>query len=298
VTQPQPMFNSNDESEADHGTAVLGIVLGRPAGATGVNGIAPKVKFLGVVSRFTSARDPWDVVPAIVHAMTLLKAGDVLLIEVETRDGYPVEADDAMFDGIRLAAARNFIVIEPAGNGTLSEAARNLDSVLSSTPASAVTKNRETGKANRGADRTLNRSTGGAMFHDSGAILVSSCRSSVTRAGAHRRTPSGGYGSRVDCYAWGEDVATCGFGDYAGSAQAENKMYTDTFGGTSSAAAIIAGASILVQQMAVDLRGRPLTPTQMRTLFSGTPGTAVVKGTQTIGVLPDLAAIAARVSSL
>ncbi|MBA3498422.1 MAG: S8 family serine peptidase [Gemmatimonadales bacterium] len=298
VTQPQPMFNVNDPSDPDHGTAVLGIVLGRPGGAAGVNGIAPNATFLGVVSRTAAVNvDEWDVVAAIAAAMDSLQAGDVLLIEVEMATGYPVEVDDAILTALRLSAGNDIIVVEAAGNGTGFKG-RDLDKVLRKTAASASENNRLKGYPVREADRTLDRDNGGALFIDSGAILVSSCRSSVTSGHTHRRTGSGGFGSRVDCYAWGDGVATAGYGDYVGSAQAKNKRYTDTFNGTSAAAAIIAGAAILVQQMAERLTARRLTPTAMRALLSTAKGTDVI-GTQDskkIGVMPDLAALATHLS--
>ena len=72
-----------------------------------------------------------------------------------------------------------------------------------------------------------------------------------------------GYGSRVNCYAWGEEVVTAGWG-YFGPMAGANRTYTDRFDGTSAAAAIIAGAAILVQQMAGASGGPGLRPDQMR----------------------------------
>lgn len=296
VNQPQPLLNANDPAESDHGTCVLGVVLGQPAGAAGVNGIAPKAKFLGVVSRAnTPQQDEWDVVAAVSRAMDVMTDGDVLLVEVETQNGYPVETDDAIFDAIRLAAGNDLIVIEPAGNGTLS-AGRDLDKPLFRTSPAVAEKNRAIGKAVRLVDRTLNPNAG-AAFQDSGAILVSSCQSKTTPGGAHKRTSTGGYGARVDCYAWGEDVVTAGIGDYPKSSKAENKLYTGTFNGTSAAAAIIAGATLLIQQMAVQIKGRRLNPTQLRALVSDTRGTDVLRGARTIGVMPDLPSIVAALSA-
>ena len=59
----------------------------------------------------------------------------------------------------------------------------------------------------------------------------------------HRRIARASFGSRIDCYAWGENVTTAD--------GADNKSYVNNFHGTSAASAIVAGAAILVQQMVV-----------------------------------------------
>lgn len=275
---PQPIQNVNDSFHADHGTAVLGIVLGQVNGK-GVIGIAPGATFLGVVSRVVTLRDDeTDVAGAIRAAGTVMKVGDVLLLETETARGYPIEIDDLAFGAIQAAAGNGIIVIEAAGNGTPGGKGRNLDDPL---PPLQDESDR----------RSLNRDD--EAFVDSGAIMVSACRSSAGSNGAHQRIAYGGFGSRVDCYAWGENVVTSGFGFLSGSRPANR--YTSTFSGTSSAAAIVAGAAILLQQMARKKGRAPFTPTELRALLADrTRGTPVhrSKPPKLIGVMPDLAAIA------
>jgi len=78
----------------------------------------------------------------------------------------------------------------------------------------------------------------------------------------HQRWLRSNYGSRVDCYAWGEGVFTT-TSDTNGQAPATN-LYRDDFGNTSAATAIIAGVALSVQGMAevVDMESG---------LFSTTP---------------------------
>jgi hypothetical protein len=298
-----PLYNQNRYNPSvynygDHGTAVLGVVMGMD-NTKGVLGIAPGATFLGAVSRTKSASDEWDVVGAVLAALQTsgMQIGDVLLIEVETIDGrplqgYPIEVLDHWFDAIRLAVGNGMVVIEAAGNGTIdndgNDVARNLDRLSDEWPGAPV-------------DRSLNRQD--PKFLDSGAIMVSACASEVAPASKHRRLPFATYGSRIDCYAWGENVCTSGYGYLAGDPSDDDTWYTDSFDGTSAASAIIAGAAILVQEMAIQVGGTRLAPTQIRALFSDPSlGTKVVAATGSpppeIGVMPDLELIAGKIGAL
>ena len=272
----QPLVNLNDPLQADHGTWSLGVVLGQPNGK-GITGIAPGATFHGVSSWVADLEEETDDVPlAISTAMSVLKPGDVLLVEVETMDGgFPVEIDDLEFQAIKIAAGNDLIVIEAAGNGT-GTTGRDLDQASSESRPGFPLKR-------------------GPGFDDSGAIMVSACRAALTRSTPrrHRRKAYAGRGSRIDCFAWGDNVATTG-GSGLGSTTGPNSSYTDSFDGTSSAAAIVAGMALLVQQAAESSRGRRLTPMEMRALLSNPAlGTGVLKptGNQQIGVMPDLQAI-------
>jgi serine protease len=274
TNRTQPLVNLNDPLQADHGTGSLGVVLGQPNGK-GITGIAPRATFHGVSSWVANLQDETDDVPlAISTAVGVLKPGDVLLVEVETLDGYPVEIDDLEFQAIKIAAGNDRIVIEAAGNGTPSRG-RDLDQASSESRPGFPLKRRP-------------------GFDDSGAIMVSACRAALTSPPRrHRRKAYAGYGSRIDCFAWGDSVATTG-GSGLGSTTGPNSSYTDSFAGTSSAAAIVAGIALLVQQAAESSLGRRLTATEMRAhLFNPALGTGVLKptGNQQIGVMPDLQAI-------
>ena len=108
------------------------------------------------------------------------------------------------------------------------------------------------------------------------------------------------FGTRVTCYAWGEGVYTCGYGVLTEPPDTVNYFYTDNFRATSAASAIIAGAAILVQQMASTTIGRRLAPAQMRALLGDrTLGTIVVDDKDApVGVMPDLAKVAASLGAV
>ena len=262
---PALIFNDNHNvgDIGHHGTAVLGVVAGVD-NDVGIVGVAPGVSSVRVVSRYHAPTDDHDrVAAAIGAAINVMDPGDVLLLEVD-RDSLPIELDDGVFHAIRLASASGIIVVEAAGNGNT-----NLDTLRA----------------------------GDALLEDSGAIMVGSCRSDFPH---NRRIGSGGgvgsnYGSRINCFAWGEDITTTGFG-YIDPAAPDNAKYTYWFDGTSGAAAIIAGAALIVQGMyqATPPAGGRLTPSQMRALLSD-PATGTRQGDialgQPIGVMPNLRAI-------
>jgi hypothetical protein len=106
---------------------------------------------------------------------------------------------------------------------------------------------------------------------------------------AHERIRYSNYGSRINCYAWGEGVVT--FGQYLLSPGAAIKTYTRKLNGTSAAAAIIAGAAIAVQSISEDKQNIRLGPWQMRDILSsdvyGTPSANGLSRDK-IGVMPDL----------
>ena len=263
-----PIYNDNREGvsglRGDHGTAVLGIV-GGIKNRVGIIGIAHGVDSIRVVSHYEAATDTENhVADAIVAAIRRMAPGDVLLLEVQ-RDYYPTETHVADFDAIRLATAAGIIVVEAAGNGN-----GNLDAL----PA-------------------------GVTFHgDSGAILVASCESALPHnryVGLGFRYGSN-YGSRIDCFAWGEKIVTTGYNDLSGArTPSDDDDYTRTFGGTSGAAAIIAGAALIVQGMyqKIPPGGGRLSPSQMRAILSDpTTGTPHGSGIRSdIKVMPNLRAI-------
>jgi len=263
----------------NHGTAVLGVIRAEPNGL-GVVGIVPELGRWSTISHFrkassgTSAATNGWVAETIIAALEtpdnpkgFLSEGDVLLLEVQ-RGCLPAEVDDPTFDAIALAVANGVTVVEAAGNG-----GKDLDAALD-----------ESGRAvfNRSSDELA----------DSGAIMVGAGESSLP----HDRLWFSSYGSRVDCYAWGDSVVTCGYGDCILSTELEQTHYTECFSGTSAAAAIIAGAALALQGMYKARTGRVLSPAQMRALLAD-PATGTAQGPGArghIGVMPDLRAIAGR----
>ena len=246
-----------------HGTAVLGEILGVD-NTIGDLGIAPNAK-ARVVSQWRTA-STYNTAEAILSAVSAMSSGDVLLLEAQTTystaSGYvPVEVEQAVFDAIQYATSQGIIVVEAGANGSV-----DLDTFQDTS-----------GKF------IFNRSK--ADFRDSGAIIVGAASSAVP----HTRLSFSNYGSRIDCYAWGENIDTTGDG-WTGNA---TNLYTTSFGGTSGATPIVAGSALIVQSWKVG-QGKPrLTPSQMRALLSdSTQNTASANpASDRIGVMPNLQAI-------
>ena len=246
-----------------HGTAVLGEVAGVDNLLGGV-GIAPRAT-TRVVSQWRTTSS-YNTAEAILSAVGSMNAGDVLLLEAQTTystvSGYvPVEVEQAVFDAIAYATSQGIIVVEAGANGAV-----DLDAFED-----------VSGK------NILNRAS--ADFRDSGAILVGAASS----AAPHERLGFSSFGSRIDCFAWGENIDTCGDG-WTGTA---TNVYTTGFGGTSGASPIVTGAALLLQSWR-ESRGEPrYSPAELRSLLSD-PSLNTLSmnpGTDRIGVMPDLRAI-------
>ena len=253
---------------SDHGVAVLGIIMMRENNSGGL-GITPQVNG-SIVSQWRPDRR-LNTADAIMTAVQHLSFGDILLLEAQTSEidapasFWPVEMEDAVYHTIELATALGITVIEAAGNG----------------------KNRYEGN-----DLDLFESNGkkilkpnGIGYRDSGAILVAA----ATSTAPHFRKSNSNYGSRIDCYAAGENVFTAG--NYPRSSRWATNLYTYSFNGTSSAAAIVAGAAISIQSIVETNFGRRLNPKEMRDLLgSAFYNTHSANGLEKdkIGVMPDL----------
>lgn len=254
-----PVHGTNVVTSWNHGTAVLGIVVAQP-NVLGCLGIAPGTQMIAVSHEGRSKLD------ALEEAIDLLSAGDILLVEVAVRQrmiynpspsgGGPEERDDIPLPleagtlekiAIEDAIALDITVVEAAGNGTT-----DLDTVF---------------------DLSNNRVFSAAT--DSGAIIVAGATSTVP----HLRAPGSNIGSSISCYAWGQHVTTCWH-----DANDPTKLYTDKFGVSSAAAAIIAGAAAAVQSFAVVKTGAALNPAALRQLLQTGGTTSADK----IGVMPDL----------
>lgn len=261
--------------QGHHGTAVLGQL----AATSQVAGAVRQRASFALASHYKGENeegedDPFPrtnghVAAAIFNALAAsgdnprpLRRGDVLLLEVQ-RGRFPTEIDAADFDAIRLASALGVIVVEAAGNGNY-----DLDRIQEPVDG-----------------RSFRR--GDSRFRDSGAIFVGACFAELP----HDRAPFSNFGSRVDCFAWGESVTTAGYGDLRG--EEVNDYFTNTFSGTSSAAPVIAGAAALMQSLHDAQAQTPLRPRPMRALLSN-PETGVRQGPNVgghIGIMPDLCRI-------
>ena len=261
---PPPIVGVEDVLSSSHGTSVLGVVCGDdPAGFTG---IAPGVSSVRVASCKPDNATPVSnesVAEAIAVAAATVRPGDVILIEMQSPEFLPCEAVVACFESIAVATALGIVVVEPAGNGNT-----NLDG--------------------------LRDPLGGFPFRrggilpaayapfDSKAILVASADSAVP----HSRRANSNFGSRVDCYAWGDSVLTATSAGPWDLASYAPPCFVDT----SAAAAIIAGITLAVQGALRTLGHAPLSPMALRTFMSaaayGTEPAAADR--ERIGVMPDL----------
>ncbi|MFP2908285.1 S8 family peptidase, partial [Pyxidicoccus sp. 3LFB2] len=248
----------NDIGWRNHGTAVLGEVVGAP-NAYGVTGIAhgASAGVSSIGSQATSA--------AIANAAAAVGRGGVILIELHAQgpadssactcntgqcNYIAMEYWQDNYDAIATATANGVVVVEAAGNGSV-----NLDDAAYG------------GRFNRN-----NR--------DSGAIVVGASTSTT-------RVPMcwTNFGSRVDVHGWGERVTTMGYGDLFTSG--EDQFYTSTFSGTSSASPIVTGAAVSLQGVARARGNASLDPRYVRRLLAST-GTAQAADSRNIGPLPDL----------
>jgi hypothetical protein len=234
----------NLSNNADHGTCVLGIICGQD-NDKGIVGLAPDVTMQVASIIFPPS---FSVARALTKAILCSAAGDIILLEQQSKEFLPVETSPLIFLLIELATACDIIIIEPAAN-----ASKNLDNV------------QVNGK------NFMNRNS--PDFRDSGAIMVGAS----TGVDPQPKNAATNFGSRVDCFAPGENVTTTG----------KNNQYIRNFKNTSAASAIITGVAALVQEYSAT-NGARLTPAEMRVLLSDD-----TKGLRSadIGVMPDLGKI-------
>lgn len=248
----------NDLAWRNHGTAVLGEVAG-VANGYGVTGIAYSA------SVGTSGIGSQSAASAISNAAGVVGTGGVILIGLQApgpADSTPCDCNvarcnsiameywSAEYDAIAMATALGVTVVEAAGDGSA-----NLDDAAYG------------GRFNR-------------QTRDSGALLVGAS-TPITRAPMCWTN----FGSRVDLHGWGEYVGTLGYGDMFDAG--EDRFYTSSFSGTSSAAPIVSGAAIALQGASLARNGTPLTPRSIRAMLA-TTGTAQAADTRKIGPLPNL----------
>ena len=254
--------HAEDNAYLDHGTAVLGEVMGQHNGY-GVSGFAPAVLY-GMVAIDINAYP--DCAQYFQEAIDFLDAGDVWLIELQMyppgASATPMEWLQVNFDVIWTGVfAREVVCVEAGANGS-----QNLDAPF-----------------------------WGGIFdrnqRDSGAIMVGA--GTPTGRVAEYFT---NYGSRMDVHAWGSQIVTTGYGDLysGGTLQTE---YTGGFGGTSGASPMVVGASLCLQGISKFYTGATLDPIALRALLHDT-GIPHLDGVKEIGPRPDLGAAVLQVTDL
>jgi hypothetical protein len=256
--------------DTHHGTAVAG-VLSADLDAWGVSGVAPNAT-LRVSAAFTTSG--LNIAAAILRAARVLRPGDTLLVEMQNfgpnytgqgqRGMVPVEYYGAEYNAIRQVTALCIHVVEAAGNGE-----------------------QDFGSASAPFGDSTYLTRFDPRVRHSGATLVGAATSSAP----HLRMWFSNFGLRVDAYAWGENVVTLGYGDlFAGGVLAPDvdQLYTSSFAGTSSASAIVAGASTVLNATHVRLHGASWRPLAMeRCLRTSGTDTSLLFNEQ-IGRQPDL----------
>ena len=270
-----PNYRYNNGYPGFHGTNVVSVIVAKDD-SIGIKGIAPKTEYVKLASHYSTARQQVGLVSEAIIAIIkklidgTLKNRDVLLIEFqklyEINDEIiklPAETELAIFDAIRLASALGFTVIEAGGNG-----GKNLD-------------------------RYTHPDISMPIDEDSGAIMVGA--GAMQENGMYSRILLSNFGSRIDCFApvytsSGDDtfIVAGGIGNNPGDTNdidGSYNNYSDDFGNTSLASAIIAGAAILLKSACLNL-----SPSQVRYLLSN-PNTGVKDANNEIGVMPNLKAI-------
>ena len=260
--QIPPPISGKNILEKGHGTGTLGVVVAVDDNMKECVGITPHVKTTKVVSPWVTSNNgqtwTYSVADAIMAALNILHPGDVLLLEVQTKTpdqyaphspgfGYPVEVEEAEFNAIQDARALNIIVIEAAGN-----AGQDLDPLVFNTWTTT---------------QFFSLNPLDPNFQDSGAIMVGSALSIPD----HPRSRNNNYGTRIDCYAWANNIWTTGYDDGAPVPADPKKSYFG-FSGTSGASAIIAGAALAIQGIAQkrqigSLANGRFSPNELRDIF-------------------------------
>lgn len=243
-----------DPGYIDHGTAVLGEIIGGNNGY-GVTGFASDTNW--GVEAITVGE--WPNVPhRFQDAIDNLSAGDVWLIELQMyptgASATPMEYVQVNYDVIWTGCwSLGVVCIEAGANGS-----QDLDSAF-----------------------------WGGIFdrnvRDSGAIMVGA--GTPTGRVAEWFT---NYGTRMDVHGWGSSIVSTGYGDLYSSGGA-NFYYTSGFSGTSGASPMITGSSLCLQGIARASYGVPLTPSALRDLLHDT-GVPHLDASKEIGPRPDLGA--------
>ncbi|MEQ4900331.1 S8 family peptidase [Proteus vulgaris] len=213
-------------SQADHGTAVAGLIMGKKDGK-GITGLAYKLDMFYAISELTCGR-----IDAIIASKRILHAGDIVLYEMQTiceHQAYvPADYEMHIWEATRALTDAGIIVIMAAGNG-------GVDLDLPAYESYRQRNDNNSIRVGAGSPYTLNR------------------------------LPFSTHGSPIHVQAWGEDVATAGYGDLFRSD--DNHTYTANFSGTSSASALVAAAAAVIQSWYKNHTNSVLTPIQMRDLL-------------------------------
>ncbi len=280
------LLGLNADVFREHGTQTLGVIAAQQqAGGpdTSCIGIAAQLDRILLVGQGlqTATGIVNDLYNALTRLLTTdqLSEGDVVVLEAQTAwwtksgavwvmtPNLPAEAEPLVFDLVRALVARGLVVVAAAGNNGTIDLGR--------------TQFREQVSSGAPGDGVFDRGTG------SGAILVGAT-ARPEKNKPIRRLAGTCFGAPVDCWAWGESVYTC--------AATTTSGYTDAFGGTSSAAAIVGGTVAVAQALQLQRRGARKTPAELREWMKdpkrGVKVLDLAPSRISVGSMPDLAKIA------
>ena len=268
----------------NHGTAVIGIYGGVDNGK-GVRGIAHGATMLfAAAGRTGNGEATSDLMAAIVDACVALDAGDVMLLELGAWGPGP-DPDEVIdlppswnrgnYDAIVTAVGNRIVVVEPAGNaGQTLDDSRYVQDPPGHRPFVSAW------------DRVADE--------DSGSIMVGASEG----YGNLSTWASSNAGARVNLFGWGFSIVTAVgstrpvpdaiaviYDEYVPPDGDAHAAFASNMGGTSGAAAIVAGAAALLQSYVKRYHGTTLGPVAMRTVLwrAGTPPSSGL-----IGRMPDL----------
>lgn len=255
--QSTPISGVPAPDYAYHGNGVLGI-LAATDNAYGVLGAATSANVMVAHPEFIEEETiVYDVARSIVDALALLAPGDVILIEQQVYgpdfEYLPATWDPAVRDVIEVASAVGVTVVAAAGNGLI-----DLDDLAYE-----------------------------GVFSGGSCILVGAGQ--PADGWEPRALDGSNYGSGVAVQAWGSRIVTAGgaaYHDLFFPDDDVNQAYTAYFGGSSGASALVAGMVAVLQSVAIETRGEPLTPVEIKALLvrSGDPEV----GEAGIGPQPNL----------
>jgi serine protease len=272
---PASLFTS-PIAAVSHGTAALGIMYAQDNTVDCV-GIVPNARAFYASAVWPPSapggKPHVSVAKSLVAVRPHLRAGDVVCIPMQgrvVRGGtviglFPAEAARENHVAIRTMTGLRIGVVEAAGNG-----GRNLDQVVPG---------------------LMPLDTAHPGFKDTGAIMVAAGQFVPFNPSAPmRRRQNSNFGSRIDCFAMGNDIFT--LAPTASVLPLAPPLRND-FADTSGATPIVAGAAVALQGMRRRaFGGQPLLPIQLRQELSHPTNIACDPSNGDIRVMPNLRTIA------
>ena len=257
-------------SDKSHGAAVMGIMAAGDNNKI-IRGIVPDAKFWFVAASCKNggSQDPYNLETALTIAAGKVRSGGVIVVPLQLTD---VELDSSCPNPNCTILPIELLPTVGQVIKKMSECGKHVVVLASGNGSCDLNKVRL-----RAASVPYCRPVFDKNYFDSGAIFVG--------AGVQddsSRTTESNYGARVDLHAWGERISTLGYGN---GIVAPSQAYTTDFGGTSGAAAIVAGVAANLQSKLLATSKPTLDPKALRGIMvrCGYDG-----GNKEIGALPNL----------